>query len=125
MGVELQIAAAAAPRRVEALACIIESLRRGKSPSYEDLGRAMNPAVSGERARIFVAQLVKLGVIGRDAGSHRGIYIRDFEACRTLIDTALGKQGWHHAGALAPLSAPYSLLNLPVLPLIELPDALD
>lgn len=85
----------------------------------------MNPQVGEGRARHLVEQLVKLGVIGRDAGSHRGIYIRDFEACRALIDTALGKQGWHHAGALAPLSAPYSLLHLPVLPLIELPDALD
>lgn len=117
---------AAPPRRVEALAYIIERLRKGVSPSYAEIGRAMRPKVGEGRARQFVDQLVKLGVIERDVGSHRGISIRDFAACRAMIDAALGQGGWWHAAPLAPLVAPdpCSLLQLPVLPLIELPPGL-
>ncbi|GGB21379.1 hypothetical protein GCM10011380_08680 [Sphingomonas metalli] len=117
----------AGPRRIEALAYIIERLRRGSSPSYAEIGRNMKPAVGEGRARQLVDQLVKLGVIERDAGSHRGISVRDLTACRILIDEALGQSGWWHAAPLAPLEAPApcSFLQLPVLPLMELPPDLD
>lgn len=114
---------ASSPRRVEALAIIVERLRRGSSPSYAEIGRAMNPAVGAGRARHLVDQLVRIGVIDRDVGSHRGIVIRDFAACRALFDTALGETGWWHAAPLAPMAPPdqCSFLHLPLLPLIELP----
>ncbi|KQR83468.1 hypothetical protein [Sphingomonas sp. Leaf343] len=117
----------APPRRVEALAYIIQRLRRGASPSYDEIGRNMNPPVGGGRARQYVDQLVKLRVIGRDVGSHRGIVILDLAACLALIDKALGQGGWAHAAPLAPLMPPdpCSFLQLPILPLIELPPDLQ
>lgn len=115
------------PRRIEALAYILERLKRGASPSYAEIGRNMNPPVGEGRARDLVDQLVKLRVIDRDVGSHRGIVIRDVVACRAMFDEALGQGGWWHAAPLANLAPPEpcSFLHLPVLPLIELPPDID
>lgn len=110
---------AAPPRRVEALAFIIGRIRSGgTSPSYGEIGRAMNPQVDRGRARQYVDQLVKLGVIDRDPGAQRGIRVRDLGACCALIDSALGAGGWWHAARLAPLSPPdpYTLVQLPISP---------
>jgi SOS-response transcriptional repressor LexA len=113
------------PRRVEALAFIIQRIRSsGTAPSYGEIGRAMNPQVQGSRARQYVEQLVKLGVIERHPASRRGIMIRDHGRCRQLIDEALGMQGWYHAPELGVLEPPpYTFQQLPKLPPFEhLPD---
>ena len=85
----------------------------------------MKPRVDAGRARQYVDQLVKLGVIARDPGAQRGIRIQDLAACRALIGEALGSGGWWHAAPNAPLQAPdhYTFLQLPLLPPFEhLPD---
>lgn len=110
------------PRRIEALAYIIERIQRtGTSPSYGEIGRALRPEVDKSRARQLVDQLVLLGVIERPPASRRGIRIRDLVRCRELIDEALGQKGWHHSKALGSLQPPSTFEHLPVLPLIELP----
>ncbi len=112
----------ATPRRIEALAYIIERIQRsGTSPSYGEIGRALRPEVDKSRARQLVDQLVALGVIERPPASRRGIRIRDLQRCRELIDEALGQKGWHHSKALGALEAPSTFEHLPLLPLIELP----
>lgn len=112
----------AAPRRIEALAYIIERIQRsGTSPSYGEIGRALRPTVVPSRARQLVDQLVALGVIERPPASRRGIRIRDLQRCREMIDEALGHTGWVHSKALGVLEHPSTFEHLPVLPLIELP----
>ncbi len=92
---------ASTPRRIEALAFIIERIQRsGTSPSYGEIGRALRPEVDKSRARQLVDQLVAIGVIERPPASRRGIRIRDLQRCRELIDEALGQKGWHHSRAL-------------------------
>lgn len=115
----------ASPRRIEALAYIIERIQRtGTSPSYGEIGLALRPKVDKSRARQLVDQLVALGVIERPPASRRGIRIRDLVRCRELIDEALGAKGWHHSKALGSLQSPSTFEHLPVLPLIELPPGL-
>jgi len=59
-----------APRRIEALAYIVERIERtGTSPSYGEIGRGMRPHVTGSRVRQLVDQLVRIGVIERDVAS--------------------------------------------------------
>lgn len=112
----------AAPRRIEALAYIIERIQRsGTSPSYGEIGRALHPQVDKSRARQLVDQLVALDVIERPPSSRRGIRIRDLQRCRELIDDALGQTGWTHAKPLGGLEYPSTFEHLPILPLIELP----
>ena len=112
----------ATPRRVEALAYIIERIQRsGTSPSYDEIGRALRPPVDKSRARQLVDQLVAVGVIERPPASRRGIRIRDLQHCREMIDEALGQKGWVHSKALGVLERPSTFEHLPVLPLIELP----
>lgn len=109
------------PRRVEALAYIIERIQRsGTSPSYGEIGQALRPAVDKSRARQLVDQLVALGLIERPPASRRGIRIRDLQRCREVIDDALGRKGWVHSKALGRLEHPSTFEHLPVLPLIEL-----
>ena len=111
-----------APRRIEALAYIIDRIQRsGTSPSYGEIGRALRPTVVPSRARQLVDQLVVLGVIERPPASRRGIRIRDLQRCRDMIDDALGRTGWHHSRALGDLEPPCTFERLPILPLIELP----
>lgn len=113
---------ASTPRRIEALAFIIERIQRsGTSPSYGEIGRALRPEVDKSRARQLVDQLVAIGVIERPPASRRGIRIRDLQRCRELIDDALGQKGWHHSRALGSLRPPSTFEHLPLLPLIELP----
>jgi SOS-response transcriptional repressor LexA len=112
----------ASPRRIEALAYIIERIQRsGTSPSYGEIGQALRPQVDKSRARQLVDQLVALGVIERPPASRRGIRIRDLHLCRQMIDDALGQKGWVHAKPLGHLEHPSTFEHLPVLPLIELP----
>lgn len=112
----------ATPRRIEALAYIIERIQRsGTSPSYGEIGHALRPQVDKSRARQLVDQLVALGVIERPPASRRGIRIRDLQRCREMIDDALGRTGWHHSRALGDLEPPSTFEHLPILPLIELP----
>lgn len=113
---------AAVPRRIEALAYIIERIQRtGTSPSYGEIGMALVPPVDPSRAGKLVGQLVRLGVIERTISSRRGIWIRDLQRCRELIDDALGVAGWRHSRALGELQLPTTYQDLPILPLIELP----
>lgn len=113
---------AASPRRIEALAYIIERIQRsGTSPSYGEIGQALRPQVDKSRARQLVDQLVALGVIERPPASRRGIRIRDLQLCRQLIDDALGSKGWVHSKPLGDLEHPSTFEHLPILPLIELP----
>lgn len=112
----------ASPRRVEALAYIIERIQRsGTSPSYGEIGQALRPTVDKSRARQLVDQLVALGLIERPPASRRGIRIRDLQRCREVIDEALGQKGWVHSKALGALEHPSTFEHLPILPLIELP----
>lgn len=112
----------ATPRRIEALAYIIERIQRsGTSPSYDEIGRALRPQVDKSRARQLVDQLVALGVIERPPASRRGIRIRDLQRCREMIDDALGRKGWVHSKPLGVLEHHSTFEHLPVLPLIELP----
>lgn len=111
----------ATPRRIEALAYIIERIQRtGTSPSYGEIGLALRPTVVPSRAAQLVDQLVALGVIDRPLASRRGIRIRDLQRCREMIDEALGRTGWTHSKALGDLQYPSTFEHLPVLPLIEL-----
>lgn len=113
---------AATPRRIEALAYIIDHIQRsGTSPSYGEIGLALRPPVVPSRAKQLVDQLVELGVIDRPSASRRGIRIRDIQRCRELIDDALGRTGWTHSKALGELQPPSTFEHLPILPLIELP----
>ena len=78
------------PRRVEALAYIMQRIERsGISPSYGEIGRAMRPRVKGTRVAQFVEQLVRLGAIKRDIGSRRGIRILDAALCQRMIAAGL------------------------------------
>lgn len=64
----------ATPRRIEALAYIIERIHRsGTSPSHGEIGWGLRPQVDKSRARQLVYPLVALGVIERPPASHRGI----------------------------------------------------
>lgn len=115
-------APAAVPRRIEALAYIIERIQRsGTSPSYGEIGMAMNPPVQQSRVRKLIEQLIALGVIERPLASRRGIQIRDLQRCRELIDDALDVGGWRHSKALGDLQYQGTIEHLPILPLIELP----
>ncbi len=115
----------ATPRRIEALAYIIERIQRtGTSPSYGEIGLALRPTVVSSRAAQLVDQLVAIGVIERPLASRRGIRIRDLQRCREMIDEALGRTGWTHSKALGDLQHPSTFEHLPVLPLIELPPEL-
>lgn len=78
----------AAPRRIEALAYIIERIQRsGTSPSYGEIGRALRPTVVPSRARQLVDQLVELAVRflylqrlafgGKIVGRNYGVKARD------------------------------------------------
>ena len=115
-----QSAVSGAPRRIEALAYIMERIdRSGISPSYGEIGRAMRPAINSTRVRNLVDQLVRIGVIERDVGSRRGIRIRDAHWCRALIADALGEHGWRHDQPLGRLLVhPCTNKHLPILPLI-------
>ena len=109
-----------APRRIEALAYIMERIdRSGTSPSFGEVGRAMRPRIASTRVRNLVDQLVRIGVIERDVGSRRGIRIRDAHRCRVLIANALGQHGWCHAHPLGKLNVhPCTNKHLPIVPLI-------
>ena len=119
----------APPRRVEALAYIVDRIARsGTSPSYDEIGQAMRPMVGKTRARELVDELIALRVLDRTVGSQRGIRIRDLDRCRSMIEGALGSRGWWHARPLGPLESPPSVLpctieQLPIMPPFEhLPD---
>jgi SOS-response transcriptional repressor LexA len=109
-----------APRRIEALAYIMERIERtGTSPSFGEIGRAMRPRIASTRVRNLVEQLVGIGVIERDVGSRRGIRIRDAHRCRVLIADALGRHGWNHAHPLGNLIVhPCTNEHLPIVTLI-------
>ena len=109
-----------APRRIEALAYIMQRIERsGISPSYGEIGRAMRPRIASTRVRNLVDQLVRIGVIERDTGARRGIRIRDAHRCRVLIADALGRHGWAHAHPLGHLIVhPCTNQHLPIIPLI-------
>jgi len=110
----------APPRRVEALAYILDRIERsGTSPSYGEIGGAMLPIVTKSRARQYVNELVKLGFIERPIASRRGIRIRDLVRCRQAVGDALGQNGWSHAKPLGTLqSPPCTFEQLPRLRLI-------
>ena len=118
---------AAPPRRVEALAYIVDRIQRsGTCPSYGEIGKAMQPHVEPTRVRQLVDQLVKLGLIERPIASRRGIQIRDLARCRTLIEETLGRQGWSYSHPLGPLEPhPCIFEQLPFLPLIVKDRAID
>lgn len=109
-----------APRRIEALAYIMERIDRGGiSPSYGEIGRAMRPSIAKTRARNLVDQLVRIGLIERETGSRRGIRIRDAHRCRMLIAEARGQHRWadaHPPGQL--IVHPCTNKHLPIIPLI-------
>ncbi|RSU46327.1 hypothetical protein [Sphingomonas sp. S-NIH.Pt15_0812] len=93
--------------------------RTGTSPSYGEIGRGMRPRIKGTRVRQLVDQLVARGLIQRDIGARRGIYIRDAHRCRVVIADALGRQGWCHAHPLSNLIVhPCANEQLPMIPLI-------
>lgn len=108
------------PRRVEALAYIVQRIEcSGTSPSYGEIARAMSPSISRGRAQQYVDQLVALNLIERDPGSRRGIRIRDAHRCRVIITEALGYRGWFTAHPLGHLSVqPCTYDQLPLIPLI-------
>lgn len=109
-----------APRRIEALAYIMERIdRSGTSPSFGEICRAMRPRIASTRVRNLVDQLVRIGLIERDVGSRRGIRIRDAHRCRVLIANALGQHGWSHVQPLGKLNVhPCTNKHLPIVPLI-------
>lgn len=109
-----------APRRVEALAYIIQRIEGGgTSPSYAEVGRAMRPRVKGTRVAQFVEQLVRLGAIERDIGSRRGIRIRDAALCQRMIAAGLRDGASQSARPIGEINVrPYSLEQLPVFSLI-------
>lgn len=110
------------PRRIEVLAFIVDRIvRTGSCPSYEDIGRSMEPRVNKSRVAQLVQQLVTIGVIERDAGAQRGIRIPDLARCREMIDTGLQDCGWWHAKPKGTLEAPphYTFVQLPMVPPFE------
>lgn len=112
----------AAPRRVEVLAIIVESIARfGVCPCYEEIGRAMRPAIGKSRVKQHVDALVVLKCIDRPSGAQRGIRIRDLNLCRLLIEAGLGQQGWWHARPLGVLESPSpcTIEQLPIVPPFE------
>jgi SOS-response transcriptional repressor LexA len=113
------------PRRVEALAYIVERISRSNtSPSYGEIGRALRPPVNSSRAGQLVDELVALGFIARPPASRRGIVICDLVRCRSAIEEALGHSGWRHASPLGALQGlPYTFDHLPRVPPFEhIPD---
>lgn len=115
----------APPRRLEALAYIVDRIVRSNScPSYGEIGRALRPPVHRSRVPQLVEELVELGYIERPVASRRGIVIRDFVLCRHAIEQGLGEQGWCHAGPNGVLQQPPSTFgHLPRVPPFEhIPD---
>ena len=115
----------APPRRVEALAYIVDRIARSSTcPSYGEIGLAMRPPVHSSRAAQFVNQLVREGFIERPPASRRGIVIRDLARCRLAIELALGELGYAHAQPLGILEQPPSTFGeLPRIPPFEhIPD---
>lgn len=112
---------AAVPRRFEALAYIIERIERTyTSPSFGEIGGAMNPPVSEARARQYVDQLVRLELLERPIASRRGIRVPDLARCRGILAQVLGLHDWRVAQPLGELTAPpYTSEQLPLLPLIR------
>jgi len=108
------------PRRVEVLAYIVERMQKdGTSPSYGEIGAALNPPVAPTRVRQFIEQLIKLDLIERPAASRRGIRVRDLARCRQIIGDALGSKGWCHAQPFGELEMPpCTIEQLPLIPLI-------
>jgi hypothetical protein len=111
----------AAPRRNEALAIIVERIvRYGTSPCYAEIGRSMRPPIGKTRVRELVDELVELRLVDRAPGAQRGIYIRDLNQCRAIIEAALGAKGWWHSRPLGTLEAPpCTIEQLSVLPAFE------
>lgn len=112
----------AAPRRVEVLAIIVESIARfGTCPSYDEIGRSMVPPIGKTRVAQHVDGLVEWKCIDRGAGAQRGIRIRDLNLCRSLIEAMLGHQGWWHARPLGVLESPGTCTTdqLPLVPPFE------
>lgn len=112
----------AAPRRVEVLAIIVESIARfGTCPSYDEIGRAMVPPIGKTRVAQHVDGLVEWKCIDRGAGAQRGIRIRDLNLCRFMIERWLGEKGWWHARPLGVLEAPGPCTTdqLPLVPPFE------
>lgn len=109
-----------APRRIEALAYIMQRIdRSGISPSYGEIGRAMRPRVKGTRVAQFVEQLVRLGAIERDIGSRRGIRILDAALCQRMIAAGLRDGPSQSAGPIGGISLqPCTYELLPVFSLI-------
>ncbi|MBB4619131.1 hypothetical protein [Sphingomonas abaci] len=108
------------PRRVEALAYIIERIETtGTAPSYGEIAAAMNPPIERTRVRQLVDQLVEHRLIDRPISSRRGIRIRDVARCRQIIGEALGRKGWCHAQPMGELAMPpCTIEQLPLIPLI-------
>lgn len=115
-----QSAAIVVPRRVEALAYIMERIETtGTAPSYGEIAAAMNPPIERTRVRQLVDQLVEHRLIDRPAASRRGIRIRDVARCRQIIGDALGRKGWCHAQPMGEmLMPPCTIEQLPLIPLI-------
>ena len=109
-----------APRRIEALAYIMQRINgSGISPSYGEIGRAMRPRVKGTRVAQFVEQLVRLGAIERDVGSRRGIRILDAALCQRMIAAGLQDGASRSARPIGEINLqPCTYEQLPVFSLI-------
>lgn len=113
---------AAAPRRDEALAFIIEHIaREGASPTFEEIGIKLG--VSTTRAKQLVAQLIKRGDVEKRYGGVRSLRVRDVAGSRNLLEHALRQLGWHVAEPMGVLQTPFPNRQLPTFPPFEhLPD---
>jgi SOS-response transcriptional repressor LexA len=110
-------ASPASRRRDEALAFIINRLvKTGTSPSYEEIGLAMQPRVSKRRAQELVTQLIAEGVIEKTPGAQRALRVRDVTRARGIVDEFARSLGWVVAAPLGALQQPFPQGPLPMLP---------
>lgn len=79
--------------------------------------------VSDTRAKEFIAQLVKEGLVERTSGAQRSLRVRDVSRSRSLFEECLRRIGWTGAEPLGQLIDPFPQGQLSTLPPFEhLPD---
>lgn len=112
----------AAPRRYEALAYLVHRLGRGEAcPSYEDFARHLRCGKSF--AKRLVNQLVAEGVVGKQPGATRALYIIDVTHARELLVAHLHTMGASVAQPVGPMLWGSPDGHLPMMPMFRhLPD---
>ncbi len=112
-------------RRDEALAIIVDSLaRHGSSPTFEEIGKRLQPPVCKRRAIQIVDQLIERGIIEKVPGAIRALRVRDVAYARQIAAQYARKIGWTVAVPGGDLEQPPEVVMIPAslytLPSVQL-----